>query len=1241
MPRTPGGCSLSRQPQVVVFESKKVSVLVADPRHTKVNVKAEISRPGIDLPSSNLDYPDPELPPSTAEYLQTQEKSRNEQEYRPRTQPYRVKVHQVEMEQNQTQSNPVRGPSASEVPLSSLGFTGEQPIDWNNIILPEKTDLYQELARRITNYKNADCIVRIGQDEFHCHLLVLQSYSTFFDEKNCKDVDLSGSSVTSRAFSIIYDWMISPTVESCHLLRRDNILEIFMAAQYLGIKELEEQCWAFIDNDELFSEDTAFLLYLEARKIGNTAVMELMVPRIMKFFLMLVGTKDFLELSVEELCLLLRSNYICVNSEMDVLMSAVRWLMFDWDGRKQYLLDVLKCVRFGLIAPWQLVDVKRNPENPEFMELMSYPEVQKMVDDGLAFVIIKYWYGNQTEDYYHWIDLLGLTEPTNRNWAGEDKSYVTYREFLLYLEDYQRTKLPELKLRKSRGKPAPPNSPPKESPSPPPTRGRGNYFQNHGNMEAAASGQGVPSNASRNTKQPMKGQSSPYVSNGGPGGAMSPEILSEYLSNLDRGSKGGQRMAGDGELANKPGNLEARLGGGGGETLKKIYNITKSGRAFELYRPEERPSVPDSHDGGGNSKAIQETRYYQQWETNVTAKRHNDVSAHRHRWDPSLNRRSGSNRRKDPKARSSDERTESAKSEEEAATMIQATYRGYKVRRKFDEIRKTSSEEKRNAKRMAEFLSIPAGQNLPKPLEPVKVSNGSIGRERTSKERTQSPRKKIRDSSKARAKRDLRQVDDDQCSSAKDLEGLRFEVCKPQPTPRTQKLAKPADSTLMTAPTNPVETSKPIQTIKSPAFFQNCDERMSYLSPSDNTDTDDPFSPRMGERSPVDLQTRDIARGYPKLDPNYEEGKIYRATSAFQPRPRTRDIPPQTKFKRPATQKMGANVLIDGPYSENSLFHPGRESVLIFGGMDPHKLCGCTGNTGRDIYRFKPSDNVWEFIGEIPEPRHHHSVVYLRGRVYLVGGADPREDDLERKNVVVGTVWSYDPCSRVWFEEPGLLTPRKNFGLIVSHGKMFAMGGQDKNGIALRSVEAFDPVESTWREVQPMYTARMGPASAKYQDLIWVAGGMTKSKKEPISKDVECYDPLKNLWLKVEPLKSPRCFASMHVVAESLYVIGGASKISENVTESIDTIDVWDPKSCSWKLQTEMAVPRHGHSTGSIGNQLLIIGGVTTMYMRTLKSVECYSCELAKWITGVSSLPHAVSGHGSVSLPPTNVLKDY
>lgn len=42
--------------------------------------------------------------------------------------------------------------------------------------------------------------------------------------------------MTSKSFSLIYDWMISSQNDSYHLLQRDNILEIFTTAQYLGIK---------------------------------------------------------------------------------------------------------------------------------------------------------------------------------------------------------------------------------------------------------------------------------------------------------------------------------------------------------------------------------------------------------------------------------------------------------------------------------------------------------------------------------------------------------------------------------------------------------------------------------------------------------------------------------------------------------------------------------------------------------------------------------------------------------------------------------------------------------------------------------------------------------------------------------------------------------------------------------------------------------------------------------------------
>jgi hypothetical protein len=69
---------------------------------------------------------------------------------------------------------------------------------------------------------------------------------------------------------------------------------------------------------------------------------------------------------------------------MEVFMSAVRWLTHDWQHRKLYTDDVMVCIRFGLLAPWELIDIQRNPTNPEFILVTSFTEVKKLVEDGLA-----------------------------------------------------------------------------------------------------------------------------------------------------------------------------------------------------------------------------------------------------------------------------------------------------------------------------------------------------------------------------------------------------------------------------------------------------------------------------------------------------------------------------------------------------------------------------------------------------------------------------------------------------------------------------------------------------------------------------------------------------------------------------------------------------------------------------------------------------------------------------------------
>ncbi|GBP42883.1 Alpha-scruin [Eumeta japonica] len=94
----------------------------------------------------------------------------------------------------------------------------------------------------------------------------------------------------------------------------------------------------------------------------------------------------------------------------------------------------------------------------------------------------------------------------------------------------------------------------------------------------------------------------------------------------------------------------------------------------------------------------------------------------------------------------------------------------------------------------------------------------------------------------------------------------------------------------------------------------------------------------------------------------------------------------------------------------------------------------------------------------------------------------------------------------------------------------------------------------------------------------------------------------------------------------------------DKTTSSVTSIDVWEWKERRWKPLAELAVARHGHALAYLGTQLIIIGGVTTIYMQALSNVESYCCERSAWIRGVASLPTPLSGHGAVTLPPASLM---
>ncbi|XP_046801331.1 uncharacterized protein LOC111684568 [Lucilia cuprina] len=330
-----------------------------------------------------------------------------------------------------------------EKTLLEMGYKSNEVEGWENIVQPPKEDLYKLLKNMIEKHIKPSVQIRIGEVTFNCHMMVLQCYSDFFMEFNNEIlIQLPEEKITPAAFMMVYDWMLS----SQPLVQREGILELFNAANFLRIKELINQCWLCLDDDVRFREDTAFLLYLEARKYGLESLEQLMLMRICKFFLTLVASKEFLTLSCKEVITLLSSNTIGVNSEIEIFMSVVRWLSHNWQEREKYTLELIKCVRFSLMPPWFLVTLNKNTDCLEIDRIIEHPEVKEMINDAITYTTTQFYYGENREEFLHFLERYQLTEPMQRQWVFDKEcnyhrrlgcpnmEYVTYKSFLEYLE---------------------------------------------------------------------------------------------------------------------------------------------------------------------------------------------------------------------------------------------------------------------------------------------------------------------------------------------------------------------------------------------------------------------------------------------------------------------------------------------------------------------------------------------------------------------------------------------------------------------------------------------------------------------------------------------------------------------------------------------------------------------------------------------------------------------------------------
>ena len=320
-----------------------------------------------------------------------------------------------------------------ELSAYEMGLKHENGINWDRIRMPKKTGTLVLLERIIKSNQYPDVTIEISDKSFSCHMIALQAYSKFFyDLGNPTLVSLPHEKVTPAAFKRIYDWIISDKPR----VQRHHLLEVLIAAKFLKISELAEQCWACLESERHFSEDNAFVMYLESRARGEHTIQELMMNRISKFFLTIVACKEFLELDVDEVVRLLKMNNIGIHSESEVFFSAIRWLFYDWEKRQEHLLDVMQCVRFGLTSPWLLFELEGFSRVPEFQEVMKDAEMCRMVKEGIEYTLSRF-FQKQTMQLEEQMSRVKVSEPSQRMWIKDTQLDDPSVNINFWLSDYE------------------------------------------------------------------------------------------------------------------------------------------------------------------------------------------------------------------------------------------------------------------------------------------------------------------------------------------------------------------------------------------------------------------------------------------------------------------------------------------------------------------------------------------------------------------------------------------------------------------------------------------------------------------------------------------------------------------------------------------------------------------------------------------------------------------------------------
>ncbi len=271
------------------------------------------------------------------------------------------------------------------------------------------------------------------------------------------------------------------------------------------------------------------------------------------------------------------------------------------------------------------------------------------------------------------------------------------------------------------------------------------------------------------------------------------------------------------------------------------------------------------------------------------------------------------------------------------------------------------------------------------------------------------------------------------------------------------------------------------------------------------------------------------------------------------------------------------------------------------------------GGAWASVEAYTPKSNRWAAAPSLNVARTGLAAVTVGQQIYVLGG---NGDDGVALNSV--EVWSPGAKRRGGWSvlAKGMPTARTNLVAATDQaGRIYAIGGFDRNGMIVNNVERYDPGTGAWETLIPMATPRSAlvahNSTASGRLRIYAIGGSGGSSVN------EAYDPELGTWTPASPMPTGRFgLGAARTPDGRIFAIGGHSGTGTIGTNEvyIKTVEVYDPKANTWTTVTPLNRGREGVAAAAANGRIYAIGGYSCPKPGTpddcpgvLASVEAYT----------------------------------